>query len=64
VAEGVPAPRGKRLEVRGFGGKLSYEFYCSGFRSSKTKVFKYKTKYLKEIRENMRVRASRQHRSR
>jgi hypothetical protein len=53
VAEGVPAPRGKSLEIRGFGGKLSYEilFNCSPFRSSKTKVFKYKAKYLKEIRE-------------
>jgi hypothetical protein len=44
VAEGVPAPRGKSLEIRGFGGKLSYEIL---FQSSKTKVFKYKTKYLK-----------------
>jgi hypothetical protein len=25
VAEGVLAPRGKSLEIRGFGGKLSYE---------------------------------------
>jgi hypothetical protein len=40
-AEGVPAPRGMRLEVRGLGGKLSYAF--NDLQSAKTKVvFKHK----------------------
>jgi hypothetical protein len=42
VAEGVPAPRGKSLEIRGLGGKLSYEILFNDLRSGKTKVFKYK----------------------
>jgi hypothetical protein len=62
VAEGVPAPRGKGFEIRGLGGNSPIQFY--DFQSSKTKVYKYKTKYLKEIRGSMTVRASRLHRSR
>jgi hypothetical protein len=35
VAEGVPAPRGKSLEIRGFGGKLSYEILFHGLSKGK-----------------------------
>jgi hypothetical protein len=62
VAEGVPAPRGKRFEVRGLGGNSP--MYSMVFRGGNKEAFKYKMKYLKEINESMRVRASRQHRSR
>jgi hypothetical protein len=50
VAEGVPAPRGKSLEIKGLGGNSPM---YSIVQSGKTKVFKYNTKYLKEIRESI-----------